>query len=102
MLGINLKVGVEATLQRLNAHSKGRQFKDLKFVWGYPTAAISEYDGKVTVYLPHVDEAGVVPQGLLHRLVGYVCHELGHHWFTESPSGTMRSITQGATSSCTA
>jgi hypothetical protein len=29
MLGINLKVGVEATLQRLNAHSKGRQFKDL-------------------------------------------------------------------------
>jgi hypothetical protein len=84
MLGINLKVGVEATLQRLNAHSKGRQFKDLKFVWGYPTAAISEYDGKVTVYLPHVDEAGVVPQGLLHRLVGYVCHELGHHWFTAS------------------
>jgi hypothetical protein len=84
MLGINLKVGVEATLQRLNAHSKGRQFKDLKFVWGYPTAAIREYDGKVTIYLPHVDEAGIVPQGLLHRLVGYVCHELGHYWFTAS------------------
>jgi hypothetical protein len=84
MLGINLKVGVEATLQRLNAHSKGRQFKDLEFVWGYPTAAISESNGRVTVYLPHVDEAGVVPAGLLHRLVGYVCHELGHHWFTES------------------
>jgi hypothetical protein len=57
MLGINLKVGVEATLQRLNAHSKGRQFKNLQFVWGYPTAAIREYDGKVTIYLPHVDEA---------------------------------------------
>ena len=84
MLGINLKVGVEATLQRLNAHSKGRQFKDLKFVWGYPTAAIREYDGTVTIYLPHVDEAGIVPQGLLHRLVGYVCHELGHYWFTAS------------------
>jgi hypothetical protein len=84
MLGINLKVGVEATLQRLNAHSKGRQFKDLKFVWGYPTAAISESRQGVTVYLPHVDEAGVVPQGLLYRLVGYVCHELGHHWFTKS------------------
>jgi hypothetical protein len=84
MLGINLKVGVEATLQRLNAHSKGRQFKDLKFVWGYPTAAIREYDGKVTIYLPHVDEAKAVPDGLLHRLVGYVCHELGHYWFTAS------------------
>jgi hypothetical protein len=85
MLGINLKVGVEATLQRLNAHSKGRQFKDLKFVWGYPTAAIrDEYDGKVTIYLPHVDEAGAVPAGLLHRLVGYVCHELGHYWFTQA------------------
>jgi hypothetical protein len=84
MIGINLKVGVEATLQRLNAHSKGRQFKDLKFVWGYPTAAISESREGVKVYLPHVDESGVVPQGLLHRLVGYVCHELGHHWFTKS------------------
>ena len=84
MLGINLKVGVEATLQRLNAHSKGRQFKNLQFVWGYPTAAISESRQGVTVYLPHIDEAGVVPQGLLHRLVGYVCHELGHHWFTAS------------------
>jgi hypothetical protein len=100
MLGINLKVGVEATLQRLNAHSKGRQFKDLKFVWGYPTAAIREYDGTVTVYLPHVDEAGIVPQGLLHRLVGYVCHELGHYWFTASSGyGTMPQV---ATSSCTA
>ena len=85
MIGINLKVGVEATLQRLNAHSKGRQLLDLKFVWGHPTAAISEgRGGKVTVYLPHVDEAKAVPQGLLHRLVGYVCHELGHHWFTKS------------------
>jgi hypothetical protein len=84
MLGINLKVGVEATLQRLNAHSKGRQLLDLKFVWGHPTAAISEGVGGVKVYLPHVDEAGVVPDGLLHRLVGYVCHELGHHWFTKS------------------
>jgi hypothetical protein len=26
----------------------------------------------------------IVPQGLLHRLVGYVCHELGHYWFTAS------------------
>jgi hypothetical protein len=84
MLGINLKVGVEATLQRLNAHSKGRQFKNLQFIWGYPTAAISESRQGVTVYLPHVDEAKAVPQGLLHRLVGYVCHELGHHWFTAS------------------
>jgi hypothetical protein len=54
MLGINLKVGVEATLQRLNAHSKGRQFKNLQFVWGYPTAAISESRQGVTVYLPHI------------------------------------------------
>jgi hypothetical protein len=84
MLGINLKVGVEATLQRLNAHSKGRQFKNLQFIWGYPTAAISESRQGVTVYLPHVDEAKAVPDGLLHRLVGYVCHELGHHWFTAS------------------
>jgi hypothetical protein len=84
MLGINLKVGVEATLQRLNAHSKGRQFKNLQFVWGYPTAAISESRQGVTVYLPHIDEAKAVPDGLLHRLVGYVCHELGHHWFTAS------------------
>jgi hypothetical protein len=84
MLGINLKVGVEATLQRLNAHSKGRQFKNLQFIWGYPTAAISESRQGVTVYLPHIDEAKAVPDGLLHRLVGYVCHELGHHWFTAS------------------
>jgi hypothetical protein len=54
MLGINLKVGVEATLQRLNAHSKGRQFKNLQFIWGYPTAAISESRQGVTVYLPHM------------------------------------------------
>lgn len=84
MLGINLKVGVEATLQRLNAHSRGRQLKDLKFIWGYHTAAISEDRQGVKVYLPHVDEAKAVPDGLLHRLVGYVCHELGHHWFTNS------------------
>jgi hypothetical protein len=100
MLGINLKVGVEATLQRLNAHSKGRQFKDLKFVWGYPTAAISEYDGKVTVYLPHVDEAKAVPQGLLAP----PCRAMSAmSWATIgsllAPFGTMPQVT---TNSCTA
>ena len=84
MLGINLKTGVEATLVRLNAHSQGRHLRNLAFVWGHNTAAISENTRGVTVYFPAIDEAKAVPQGLLHRLVGYACHELGHHWFTNS------------------
>jgi hypothetical protein len=100
MLGINLKVGVEATLQRLNAHSKGRQFKDLKFVWGYPTAAISEYDGKVTIYLPHVDEAKAVPDGLLAPPCGL---RSAMSWVTTgSPPAGFGTMPQVMTNSCTA
>ena len=84
MYGINLKTGVEATLVRLNAHSNGRALHNLRFLWGASTAGILETESGVWVQFPAIDEAKIVPPGLLHRLVGYAVHELGHHWFTDN------------------
>jgi hypothetical protein len=82
MKGFEIKIATEATFERLNAHVKG--FKQINFVWGFQTAGIQVKGDKVEVFFPSIDETKEINVGLLHRMVGYVCHELGHLWFTDN------------------
>ena len=82
MKGFEIKIATEATFERLNAHVKG--FKKIDFTWGYQTAGIQVLGDKVEVFFPAIDETKEINVGLLHRLVGYACHELGHLWFTDN------------------
>jgi hypothetical protein len=82
MKGFEIKIATEATFERLNAHVKG--FKKIDFVWGYQTAGIQVRGDKVEVFFPAIDETKEINVGLLNRMVGYVCHELGHLWFTDN------------------
>lgn len=82
MKGFELKIATEATFERLNAHAMG--FRKVSFSWGGTTAGIRRCGDSVEVIFPGIDETKTVPAGLLHRLVGYACHELGHLWFTDN------------------
>jgi hypothetical protein len=82
MKGFEIKIATEATFERLNAHAKG--FKRIDFNWGFQTAGIQVRGDKVDVFFPAIDETKEINIGLLHRMVGYVCHELGHLWFTDN------------------
>ena len=86
MLGINVKRGVESTLERV-FNNTGRQFDKLSFVWTGKTAGVltERYGGAIDakVIFPNIDETKDVPNKVFTDLIGYALHELGHVWFTD-------------------
>jgi hypothetical protein len=87
MLAIDLKRGVESTLERVFKQS-GNEFGKLKFIWSGRSAAISSTNnGNVvdaTVFFPAIDESKPVGLPLYNELIAYAIHELGHAWFTDT------------------
>ena len=85
MLGIEIKRGVEATLERV-FHATGNHFDKLTVVWNGKTAGVSAKKvGKgvdANVIFPSIDETKAVDKKLFNKLIGYALHELGHVWFT--------------------
>ena len=85
MLGIEIKRGVEATLERV-FHATGNHFDKLTVVWNGNTAGVSAKKvGKgvdANVIFPSIDETKAVDKKLFNKLIGYALHELGHVWFT--------------------
>lgn len=66
----------------LNASGQTRWKLDI--LWSGKTAGI-RFDGrKAHIVLPAVDETKDVPVALFNDLLGYVLHELGHIWFTQT------------------
>ena len=85
MLGIEIKRGVEATLERV-FHATGNRFDKLTVVWNGKTAGVSAKkvgNGvDANVIFPSIDETKAVDKKLFNKLIGYALHELGHVWFT--------------------
>ena len=86
MLGINVKRGVESTLERV-FNNTGRQFDTLSFLWTGKTAGVAtqRHGGAIEakVIFPNIDETKDVPNNVFTDLIGYALHELGHVWFTD-------------------
>lgn len=86
MLGINVKRGVESTLERV-FNNTGRQFDTLSFLWTGKTAGVvtERFGGAIEakVIFPNIDETKDVPNKVFTDLIGYALHELGHVWFTD-------------------
>lgn len=83
MLGIDVKRGVETTLERVYANT-GKRFKRLSFAWAGRTAAVSHDGDETKIIFPGIDETKQVDRSLFNELIGYALHELGHVWFTEN------------------
>ena len=87
MLGIEIKRGVEATLERV-FHATGNRFDKLTVVWNGKTAGVSAKkvgNGvDANVIFPSIDETKAVDKKLFNKLIGYALHELGHVWFTDN------------------
>ena len=83
MLAIDVKRGVEATLERVYLNT-GRKFKRLSFAWAGNTAAVCHEDGETRVVFPGIDETKQVDRSMFNELIGYALHELGHVWFTDN------------------
>jgi hypothetical protein len=87
MLGIEIKRGVEATLERV-FHATGNHFDKLTVVWNGKTAGVcaKKIGNSVdaNVIFPSIDETKAVDKKLFNKLIGYALHELGHVWFTNN------------------
>lgn len=89
MQGINVKRGVESTLERV-FNNTGRKFDTLEFAWTGRTAGVcsKKVNGAINanVIFPNIDETVDVPKSVFNELIGYALHELGHVWFTDEES----------------
>jgi len=87
MLGLDVKRGVEATLERVY-NSTGGTFKKLSVTWAGKTAGVTSnpHTGDVHVVFPGIDESKQIDKDLFNQLIGYAMHELGHVWFTTNQS----------------
>ena len=87
MLGLNVKRGVETTLERV-FNNGGERFDNLEINWTGTTAGIIfKRSGTYTsarVIFPAIDETANIEHGKFNNLIGYALHELGHAWFTDS------------------
>jgi hypothetical protein len=84
--GINVKRGVESTLERV-FNNTGRKFDTLRFSWSGTTAGVCTTRlGEAinaNIVFPGIDESKDIPMSLFNELIGYALHELGHVWFTD-------------------
>ena len=88
MIGLNVKRGVAATMERVTANA-GVLFESLQVVWTGTGAGISfeRFDGRVsaTVILPAIDDLKEVSKETFHNLIAFALHEgLGHAVFTDN------------------
>lgn len=99
MLAVDIKRGVEATLERVFQNT-GRRFDKLSIIWGGKTAGIianksgDSIDAKVI--FPAVDETKEITRDTFNQLIGYALHELGHAWFTDNHPWDNARIMHGA------
>lgn len=98
MQGIQVKRGVESTLERVFKNT-GRKFDSLSFSWTGSTAAVAvtRTGGAVDarVIFPSIDETKDVPKTVFNNLIGYAIHELGHVWFTDDEPWDFARINHG-------
>ena len=89
MRGINVKRGVESTLERV-FNNTGRRFDKLGFSWTGSTAGVNIVNNgsgvEAKIVFPGIDETKEIPMAVFNELIGYALHELGHVWFTDSES----------------
>ena len=88
MIGLNVKRGVAATMERVTANA-GVLFTSLQVVWTGKGAGIrfERDEGKVdaTVILPSIDDLKEVSNQTFNNLIAFALHEgLGHAVFTDN------------------
>jgi hypothetical protein len=87
MLAMHAKRGVEATLERVFKES-GQEFSKLLFSWSSTTAGVvyerTSRAVDATFMMPAVEDAADVPMSTYNHWLGFMLHELGHVWYTES------------------
>ena len=83
MLGLNVKRGVESTLERVFKAS-GNTFGSLEFRWSGRTAGIIHKPENTILVFPSIDEGAQIDQVIFNNLIGYAMHELGHAWYTSN------------------
>ena len=85
MNGFEIKRAVSATFERIHQFNTDERLENLDVVWHGETAGIVwERRSNPKLFLPAIDERSTFPKAMLHRLLGFVVHELGHLWYTDN------------------
>jgi hypothetical protein len=85
MDGFELKRSVVATFERIHQFNTDERLESLEVLWHGETAGI-RWEGRnnAKLFLPAIDERKNFPKSMLFKLVGFVIHELGHLWYTDT------------------
>ena len=87
MLGINVKRGVTATLERV-FQASGKEFSSLQVLWQGKSAGVqfTRYGNNVEakIMFPNLDENSDIPSSTFNHYIGFALHELGHCWHTDN------------------
>jgi hypothetical protein len=84
MDGFELKRSVVATFERIHQFNTDQRLESLEVLWHGETAGIRWEGRNAKLFLPAIDERKSFPKSMLFKLVGFVIHELGHLWFTNT------------------